>query len=235
MIGTTTPLQKVAYQCREWPNSLYCSQIAFAPGAQYDHLAWTRLGLCDNSGTTVQTNAPTPTKPPTNAPITAKPTQTPTNSPTPPTWGATLDIWTDITGDAISDLMVGSNNLTFPAISSNLPGSVLEVRTNYINEDNIGVRMRGWLVPPITGYYKFWIASDGKGELWLSSNGNPANKGKICEARTASVGLRQWDIYPEQTSVNIPLVAGEAYYYEVCFSTPSGCLCCCLHDCILME
>lgn len=95
--------------------------------------------------------------------------------------------------------------------------------------------MRGWLVPPITGYYKFWIASDGKGELWLSSNGNPANKGKICEARTASVGLRQWDIYPEQTSVNIPLVAGEAYYYEVCFSTPSGCLCCCLHDCILME
>ncbi len=81
-------------------------------------------------------------------------------------------------------------------------------------------------MPPITGYYKFWIASDGKGELWLSSNGNPANKGKICKVSTASVGLRQWDVYPaEQTSVNIPLVAGEAYYYEVCSSTSSVCLC----------
>ena len=48
---------KNVYVCREFPYSGYCSQSGFAPGEQYDYLAWTLLGPCD--GTLAPTSAPT--------------------------------------------------------------------------------------------------------------------------------------------------------------------------------
>jgi hypothetical protein len=255
-----TPLQKAIYQCREWPNSMYCNQIAFAPGQQYGYLTWTLLGPCNGTmsptnpptPTSAPTNVPTPTKVPTNAPTqtaiptnaptqtnaptntptqssaptnaptlaTASPSRFPTAAPTFPSWGATLEIWTGIAGDTIPDLMAGTNKLAnVPNQSTRLSGSVLEVPPNTIHADNLGVRMSGWLVPPTTGNYKFWIAADSQGELWLSSNGNKANKEKICQVST-TVMFRQWTMYPEQESEIIPLVANQAYYYEVRPSSP---------------
>lgn len=171
-----------------------------------------------NAPTPILTDAPTPTptKTPTNAP-TASPSQVPTSAPSPQTWGATLDIWTGINGDTIASLLEGTNNLqNNPNQSTLLSGTALEVPPNTINADNLGVRVRGWLLPPTTGTYEFWIAADSRGELWLSSNGNPANKEKICEVSTTSVGFRVWETYPEQRSVvTKSLVAGQAYYYEV--------------------
>lgn len=222
---SSTPLQKIMYQCREWPNSGYCNQVTFAPGKQYDYIAWTRLGPCDGTKapinapmpTIAPTHAPTPTSSPTIAPTptsapTASPSQVPTNIP----MGATLDVWTDIAGISIADLMAGTNNLSnTPNQSGPMSGSLLEVPPSDINGDDLGVRMRGWLVPPITGNYKFWIASDNHGELWLSSNGNPANKEKICWLYDCCVNPRDWDSYPSQASSNIPLVASQAYYFEV--------------------
>ena len=42
------------------------------------------------------------------------------------------------------------------------------------NEGNFRLtRMRGWLRPPVTGNYTFWIASDDSSELWLSTDSNP--------------------------------------------------------------
>jgi glucose/arabinose dehydrogenase len=38
-----------------------------------------------------------------------------------------------------------------------------------------GVRLRGYLHPPVDGEYSFWIASDDNSELWLSTDGDPAN------------------------------------------------------------
>ena len=48
----------VVYECRAYPNSGYCNQKGFAPGGQYDYMAWTRVGPCD--GTLAPTTAPTP-------------------------------------------------------------------------------------------------------------------------------------------------------------------------------
>ena len=39
--------------------------------------------------------------------------------------------------------------------------------------------MLGYVTPPTTGYYTFWIASDDNSELWLSTDANPANKVRI--------------------------------------------------------
>jgi endoglucanase len=82
--------------------------------------------------------------------------------------------------------------------------------------DNYGSRMKGWLMPPVTGDYVFWIASDDAGELWLSSDDHPENKILFSFQLWATWSPRCWTQYPEQKSKKITLVAGRAYYYEVC-------------------
>ena len=54
---STTPLRKQVYQCRDWPGSVYCNQKTFAPGTEFDYMAWTVLGPCE--GTLAPTAAPT--------------------------------------------------------------------------------------------------------------------------------------------------------------------------------
>jgi len=71
-------------------------------------------------------------------------------------------------------------------------------------------------MPPVTGSYEFWIASDDHGEFWLSSNDNPAKKNHICYLPYA-VSPLIFDAGPEQKSSPILLVARQAYYYEVRF------------------
>jgi hypothetical protein len=126
--------------------------------------------------------------------------------------GATLDTWTGIGGWTISDLISGTNNLSKTPDRSERLATLLEAPTNV--GDNYGSRMRGWLVPPVTGPYEFWIASDDQGEFWMSSNDSPANKNRICY-QPAAVSPLFFTAFPEQKSSPILLVAGQAYYYEV--------------------
>jgi hypothetical protein len=129
-----------------------------------------------------------------------------------PSFGAKLDSWTGIGGMSIADLMSGTNNLANPPQKSEILLNLLEAPSNW--NDNFGSRLSGWLVPPVTGDYIFWIASDDNGELWLSTDDDPANKSLACR-QPFSASSRQWDKYAEQKSRTIALVAGQAYYYEV--------------------
>jgi xyloglucan-specific exo-beta-1,4-glucanase len=62
--------------------------------------------------------------------------------------------------------MSGTNNLVnTPSKSAHLM-SLLEGPRN--SGDNYGSRMKGWLRPPVSGDYKFWIASDDNGEFLLT-------------------------------------------------------------------
>ena len=126
--------------------------------------------------------------------------------------GSKLDTWTGISGNSIANLMSGTNNLASAPNTSVRLDYLLEGPTNI--GDNYGSRMKGWLSPPITGDYLFWIASDDNGELWLSTDSDPANKILACN-QPWSAPSRDWTRYPEQKSRPISLVAGRAYYYEV--------------------
>ncbi len=76
-----------------------------------------------------------------------------------------------------------------------------------------GERIRGYLFPPTDGNYTFWIAADDSGELWLSTDDNPANKVKIA-GTTSWTDYRQWDKYTSQKSATIALLANHKYYIE---------------------
>ncbi|MES2285339.1 MAG: PQQ-dependent sugar dehydrogenase [Bacteroidota bacterium] len=117
----------------------------------------------------------------------------------------TRDYWANVIGGSISDVPVN----TTPTSSSQL--TIFEGPTNA--GPNYGSRIRGYICPPSTGNYIFWIASDNESELWLSTNDQPGNKIKIAFVAgfTAS---RNWTKYPEQKSASINLTAGKKYFIE---------------------
>lgn len=76
-------------------------------------------------------------------------------------------------------------------------------------------RMRGYLHPPVSGQYTFWIASDNSSELWLSLDAEPSKIRKIASiARFAWTLSREWSKFPSQRSEAIWLDAGQSYYIE---------------------
>ena len=115
------------------------------------------------------------------------------------------ELWTDVAGTSVTNIPVN----TVPTTTSLL--TTFEAPTNVA--DNYGQRIRGYICPPHTGSYIFWIASDDSSELWLSTDNNPANKQKTASVSgwTAS---KEWTKYPSQKSVAKNLIAGQKYYIE---------------------
>ncbi len=84
-------------------------------------------------------------------------------------------------------------------------------------------RMRGFLHPPVTGEYFFWIASDNSSELWLSSNSDPTKARKIAfMGRYAWASPHEWSRYPSQRSESVLLQAGRTYYIEALQEQTTG-------------
>lgn len=77
-------------------------------------------------------------------------------------------------------------------------------------------RVRGWLRPPTTGRYTFWIASDDSSELWLSPGANPAEARRIATVKSGDwTNPREWNRFPAQRSDSQTLEAEKLYYLEV--------------------
>jgi hypothetical protein len=117
--------------------------------------------------------------------------------------------------DGIGGTSVDSNLRT----NANFPDkpSASEWRTKFQSPsgraDNYGVRARAYLSPPETGDYTFWVSGDDNCQLWLSTDVDPAKAVMIAQV-PGWTNVEEWGKYPEQTSVAIPLVAGQEYYLE---------------------
>lgn len=89
------------------------------------------------------------------------------------------------------------------------------------NGDSYGVRIRGYLVPPESGDYRFFLSADDRGAFSLSTDADPANK--IVVAFTPDwTGPEVYDKYPEQATGPLSLEAGERYYFEVLYKQADG-------------
>ncbi|HEX2959155.1 MAG TPA: DUF2341 domain-containing protein [Chitinispirillaceae bacterium] len=121
------------------------------------------------------------------------------------------EYWTGISGSTVSAL-TGNANYPDNPNGSNYLTSYLEDPVNW--NDNYGTRIRGYVHPPATGNYIFWIASDDNSELWLSSDDKQAHKTLIASV-TGYTSSQEWTKYSTQQSAAINLVAGRRYYIEV--------------------
>jgi glucose/arabinose dehydrogenase len=83
-------------------------------------------------------------------------------------------------------------------------------------DKDYGARIRGYLVPPVDGDYRFWIAADDRGVLFLSTDETPGSK--IVVAFTPqSTNAGEYEKNPEQITGPIALQAGQRYYFEVLY------------------
>ena len=116
-----------------------------------------------------------------------------------------MEVWENIEGLSVRNIPVDES----PSSTSLL--DIFESPTDVA--DDYGLRIRGYICPPASGSYIFWLASDDNGELWLSTDDDPKNKQLIASVPewTAS---REWDKFPSQQSEALLLIEGQRYYIE---------------------
>ena len=117
----------------------------------------------------------------------------------------TREYWSGVQGARVSDI---------PLYRERDGTGTLAMFEGPINSGtNYGARIRGYICPPATGDYRFYISSNDHSELWLSSDDDPANKIRIAYV-TGATGVRQWDKFSSQRSSPIQLTKGTKYYIE---------------------
>lgn len=74
--------------------------------------------------------------------------------------------------------------------------------------------VRGFIKVPTTATYNFNITGDDRALFYLSPTQNPSGKLKRAEVPSYT-GVAEYNKYPQQTSVDITLVGGQYYYFEI--------------------
>jgi len=131
--------------------------------------------------------------------------------------GLTREVWTGISGSTVANLTGHPNFAKAPNSTSVLTSAQAPSNVG----DSYGQRLRGYLVPPTSGSYTFWIASDDSSELWLSTDDQPANKRRIASV-SGYAGPQEWTKQGSQQSAAVTLQAGKRYYIEVLHKEGSG-------------
>ncbi|MCW1885038.1 DUF1800 family protein [Luteolibacter flavescens] len=134
--------------------------------------------------------------------------------------GLQHDRWTGITGTDISTIPLG----TVPGSPGSQPGTT--DRDNNPLEDssasvNYGERFRGYLVPPASGVYRFWLLASGTAQLYISNDDDPVNS--ILRASvTSSTDANNWTDANAGKSTLLWLEKGKPYHIEVRHKAGTG-------------
>jgi hypothetical protein len=114
--------------------------------------------------------------------------------------------WDNVLGNTLSKIP-----LTLPFSNSQVL-TKFEISTK--NEFNYAARLRGFICPPQSGAYTFWIAGDDAAELLLSTDDDPTHKVRIATCTKWTSSAHDWFRYPSQQSAPVQLLTGHRYYIE---------------------
>jgi hypothetical protein len=130
---------------------------------------------------------------------------------------ALREAWTGVPGGAVSDL---TRNPKFGGPPDRV-GAVELFEAPADWADAYGTRLRGFVHPPATGNYTFWVSGDDQAELWVSPDGDPARKQAVARVAVSSPP-RGWDAVAGQKSAPIRLQAGQKAYVEALHKESTG-------------
>ena len=119
------------------------------------------------------------------------------------------EYWNNVGGGTIADLTSNANYPNNPSGNNLMTTFDLPVNVG----DNYSDRIRGYIYPPTTGAYTFWVAADDAGELRLSTNADPANATRIAYT-SGWTNYFDFNASATQKSAAIKLTAGQRYYIE---------------------
>ena len=133
--------------------------------------------------------------------------------------GISYERWHNLPGSALSDL---TQSAAFAA-AADTAALLTSLEAPPTALTDYGLRLRGYLLPPVGGNYTFWLAAEHSAELWLSTDDSPAQRTRIAWLDTPSAPL-SFSEQPSQRSALVALDCGQRYYLEVLMKAdqPSG-------------
>jgi len=131
-----------------------------------------------------------------------------------PDRGLFRDYWTGVPGSSVTDIPVGTTPTGADTVARFEATGWTDPSVTTALGNEYGQLIYGFLTPPQTGSYTFWVASDDSSELYISSDSNPGNAVLVASV-SGYTSQYQWDKYASQKSASISLVAGRSYYVEV--------------------
>ena len=124
----------------------------------------------------------------------------------------------NLPGDTVADL---TNDFRFPDEPDSV-GCLNQFEAPVSFADDYGVRLHGFLLPPLTGNYVFYLCPDSQGALFLSPDHDPAKRVLIAWVPYPTAS-RYWGSGGSgSVSQPIPLTAGRRYYVEALMKNQSG-------------
>ena len=125
--------------------------------------------------------------------------------------------WLSVSGGSVPEL-------TGSAAFAGTPSRIDTIKTSEIRrlfQANWGCRIKGYLYPPFTGAYTFWISSDDASQLFISTDSSDTHKRMVARI-DANTPYRIYDLPSYQRTPLLPLTKDTKYYFEVLFKQASG-------------
>lgn len=127
------------------------------------------------------------------------------------------EVWLDVSGSTVADLTGSTDYPDFPDQTTTLSSFQAPVNTG----DDYGQSISGYLIPPVSGFYTFWISADQSAEMWLSPNADPAWAAQVATVNSP-VYPQEWTRFSSQESDPVYLEAADPCYVQVLHKEASG-------------
>ena len=124
------------------------------------------------------------------------------------------------------DASIGSdiNTLKQLAAYPNTPTETT-IEAEFVSPSDIGSNygqvMQGYIIPPVSGEYYFWVAADDQAELYLGTDENFSTLEKIAYLNSHT-SPQQWDRHSTQASTAQNLIAGQPYSIKAIMTEGGG-------------
>lgn len=122
-----------------------------------------------------------------------------------------------ISGSKVDDL---TSSEAYPDNPSEVT-SLTSLETGERRGDNYGAYVRGFLVAPATGDYRFFVSGDDETQFLFSPTEN-AEDAKVIATVPGWTYPKQYDKYSSQTSPYVTLSEGQHYYFEIRYKEGAG-------------
>lgn len=128
-----------------------------------------------------------------------------------------LSYFDAIAGSRVADLLASDRYPQSPSEMSKL--QTLQVLASH--GDNYGTLVSGYVVPPVTGVYRFFVSGDDETQFWFSDSESQSGLSLIASVPSYS-GKEEYGKYSSQTSGDLQLTAGSYHYFELRHKEGSG-------------
>lgn len=129
------------------------------------------------------------------------------------------EIWLGVGGDSVASLLASPSYPAHPSARGYLT-AFESVQPNWA--DSYGERLRGYLVPDVTGSYVLAVSGDESAQLYLDTTGTDPGHPSLVAWTDAATGFRDFTSYATQQSAPMSLIAGQKYYIEALHKEGTG-------------